>query len=216
MPEENRKNQMIVLIEAIALFLSGSFLIETIRPHLFLSQNTRLDNILNWLIMIIGYLIVVFGFYAVFTSIISELSKIVPRLFKNANKIRICYVILTKADETYSRSRSWFLSLLFSITMTQILPVILNYKIKELSIIAWIFITFITLAIVIGAWETLMKKAFLLVQLAFVLVIMAIIQNLQNTNKTVLTTNLGLVAIFLFLAFISIRNSESRKLKLFR
>ena len=205
------------MIEAIAYFLSGSFLVQTIYPYLTPTQEqANLLNIsLNWLILVIGAFMILVGFIAVSTTMTSSLIRIVPVITRrNTRLMTIGYRRLSRFNESFNRFRPWLLAIVFSITTTQIIPVLLNFGILPLSIVALAFFVFFTAAIVFMSWDILTRRAYQLAQITFAFTGMSIIRVFQGANKTELVTILVAIFIFILLTMFSIRRSLARQLPL--
>lgn len=216
MQPDRDKQPMLLLIEAIAYFLSGSFLVQTIYPHLA-PQDSRdpMSISLNWLILGIGAVIIAVGFIAVSTIVSSTLARMVPVLTRrNSRLMTMSYRSLTRCRQWFEHSRPWMLAMVFSVSTTQLIPVLLNFGILPLSIAAVAFFFSVIIAIVFISWDILAKRADLLVQITLAFTAMSIIRVLQGANTTEILTILGAIFVFLVLTMLSIRRVLPKQLPL--
>ncbi len=156
------------------------------------------------------------GFIAVLTTMTSTLLRIVPIITRRNTKLMtICYRILPRFNESFERFRPWLLAIVFSIATTQLLPVLLNFGILPLSITAFTFFAFFTVAIIFISWDILTRRTYLLVQITCAFTSMSIIRVFQGASKTEIVTILVVIFIFLLLTIFSIRRGLARQTRLF-
>jgi hypothetical protein len=184
-----------VIMEGLAYFLSGIFVINVIAP-LLLSQNqgNLLDRLGNWLAVVVGAFSILVGFLFVSTVIPC---KHVPRFLRY-----------------FEQHKDWPLFILFPITLPQIFQDIHNIPILVLAVI---FLIFVLVAMVTKSWFIIVRnKRYYtrnLVALSLAFSISTIIRLFQGAGRAEVAVLLTIICILLILA---LWGRKERQLRLFR
>jgi hypothetical protein len=190
MQQRDINSPLAFVTEAIAYFIAGSFVINVIAPKLFSEDlGSRMNQAVNWVTLAAGGFSILVAFLLVMTT--------------------IPYNKMARFVQFFERHRYWLLIILFPITIPQILPVILDSEYLLLSIVAWIFLIFILVAIGITSWKVLIKftpKQFVALCVAFV--VSAIIRLFQGVDNTELAVFLIAVLVLLILTLFNLSRKK--------
>ncbi len=185
-----RKNMLIILTQAVAYFLAGSFLIGTVIS--LQSDNGAVEPI-NWFTGVVGGILIVAGFVlAVSTLPFTRLQD----FFKNVKDF----------------SERWVFPILFAVTTTQILKTIFDFReIKPLFIITIIFLVIVLFAIVVTS-KRLFQHIPSLLSLSLIFNVLAIVLIPIGAERIQVITILTFSSILLLLTVLKFsRERDSKK-----
>ena len=213
---ERNDHPMLVVVEGLAYFGTGHYLVRAVCPYLRLAHGTQpsVDSVLSWLSLIIGVVLIIGGFAALTTVMLPAFTAIISVIRKTRLVTGFGYRRLSGHGDLFRRFRPLLFAVAFSITTTQLMPLLLDSRVLLLSAVSALFFVYLALAILYISRDILARRTGLLVQITVAFTVMLLIRVLQDAGRTETCVGLSIIIVFLILILLSVRRGSARQLPL--
>ncbi len=194
MHQQRNGSPLAFIAEAIAYFISGSWVIGIITPRL--SSPDEANVIVNLLTIAFGILSIIVGFLL---------------LVNTLHRIK-----MSRFGQLLDRSRNFTLVILFPVTLPQIIPVLFSSSHLMLSISAGLFLLLVIVAILITSWPVFKKDVSTLLTMSLMLLVTTIIRFLQGVGPTEIVLLLVTVCILIIFTIYRLSGVRERQPRLFK